>query len=352
MVAPEHAGLRFARYARLHGFPRQLPSKAIARRAACSGELTLNGKLAEESRILAAGDVLCLASSKWAETSGSLSSQEPSGVAILVHVVAIGGVANAIDGSPLHWHPVTCFCPSGAAVVWKPSGLRTRGEHAHTLQSALAGLASLTACCSIKPMPLSRLEIGCPGLSLIALDASLLELLEQLVLRGDVRHTFKAVIHGVLGESGAHIRMMCSDSGITPPMEDAAMRENGPPEPSQESVPSSCTQPSREVLCHILQAGGPSGTSTVELETGFASGKCCTLLCWMLRVRGTPVVGDRYAGQALRRGQGCKRAEGRVDGAQSRRGLQICCVRIRSIPGCLPDGEVLDVRVARDAEDV
>ena len=51
-------------------------------------------------------------------------------------------------------------------------------------------------------MPLSRLEIGCSGLSLVALTEKIRAELQEKLVTGGIYHVFRALVHGVAGSLG------------------------------------------------------------------------------------------------------------------------------------------------------
>ncbi|CAK0858743.1 unnamed protein product [Prorocentrum cordatum] len=139
-VGQEHAGARLVAFARA-AFPEALPSKPAARRAIAAGEVLLNGEAVEETRILRAGDVVALRRGP----AGRLP-EAAAGAAARVRLVA--GASGA--GGP---------CSEGAAVVWKPAGMRSLGHHPTTLQSALALLLPAAD----GPLPLTGSRSGARG---------------------------------------------------------------------------------------------------------------------------------------------------------------------------------------------
>ena len=172
-VVVETEGPRLLHWAR-EAFRTHLASKAIVKRAIADGELTLNGERVEDSRRLHPGDLVQL----------RLKAQEmKDSSALSVRLVVLG---DRISETP--FRVISARCPLGVAVVWKPSGMRCLGVHRGTLQSSLAPVLGSDA------LPLSRLEIGCSGLCLVALDA------QPRPWR--VMHVFRALVRGRLGEVG------------------------------------------------------------------------------------------------------------------------------------------------------
>ena len=171
---------------------KHLPTKASAKRAIAEGELTLNGLGAEESRILHRGDVVQLRLNKMREAQDAGATRAKSVRLVAFHKGIVG-----LSEAP--WQVLRAICPPDVAIVWKPSGMRSRGEHPGTLQTSVPLMPEISGCV---PMPLSRLEIGCSGLCLVALtEKSRSELKEQLVA-GGVYHVFKALVHGFVGSPG------------------------------------------------------------------------------------------------------------------------------------------------------
>ena len=173
-VVVEIEGPRLFHWAR-EALRTHLASKAMVKRAIADGELTLNGERVEDSRRLHPGDLVQL----------RLKAQElkDPGAAHSVRLVVLG---DQISDTP--FRVISARCPLGVAVVWKPSGMRCLGAHSGTLQSCLAPVLGCDA------LPLSRLEIGCSGLCLVALDA------QPRPWR--VMHVFRALVRGQLGEVG------------------------------------------------------------------------------------------------------------------------------------------------------
>ncbi|CAE8673759.1 unnamed protein product [Polarella glacialis] len=218
VVSAENDGLRLLHYARqLEKLRVLLPSKSLARRAIAEGELTLNGCTVEETRKLQAGDLVRLSLDK-----AKQGRDATAGRAKYVKVVATGNQYLALplestncaepegDAQRTSWEVVSARCPPEVAVVWKPAGMRSLGAHAGTLQASLALLPGLTQEAPTvtwrSPMPLSRLEIGCPGLSLVALTEKSHLAFSDLMAQGKVTHVFRTLVHGRLGEEGHVLR--------------------------------------------------------------------------------------------------------------------------------------------------
>ena len=155
------AGLRLSHLARQSDkLRRLLPSKAAVKRAIGRGELVLNGEHVEETRILKAGDLVTLCLDRVREALDATTARARNVKMVLPREspTAPG------DG----WQVLRSVCPDGVVVVWKPTGMRSLGFHAGTLQSSLPLLPELAALGASRFQPFSRLEIGCCGLSLAA----------------------------------------------------------------------------------------------------------------------------------------------------------------------------------------
>lgn len=197
-VTSDFEGIRLAHFPRqLEALRRHLPSKMSVKRAIAQGELTICGECVEETRRLHVGDSVWLCLDKERE-----AHESSAGPARSVRLVVLTVDGQSLTGDLLHaesWQVVRSQCPDGAAVVWKPSGMRSLGSHAGTLQASLPLLRKLA---SSQPLPLSRLEIGCSGLSLVALSESARTQLQALMQAGHIVHTFRALVHGSAGRPG------------------------------------------------------------------------------------------------------------------------------------------------------
>lgn len=201
-------GERFWHFARQReAFRKLLPTKASVKRAIAGGELTLNGEGAEDSRILHPGDVVQLRLNKVREAQDAGAAR-----ARLVRVVSLhqdcrlvsGDLASpsaGSDGSVAPWQLVRSVCPPDVAIVWKPSGMRSLGQHAGTLQASLPLVPEMRTR-NLVPIPLSRLEIGCSGLSLVALTEKIRVELQEKLVTGGIYHVFRALVHGAAGSPG------------------------------------------------------------------------------------------------------------------------------------------------------
>lgn len=116
---------------------------------------------------------------------------------------ALAGVRAQAAGrpeAPIVIHQVS----AESAVVWKPAGGRAAGEYPGTLQSALRILlppstppaAPNDALPLIAPLPVTRIEASCTGLTLVARTRRKLAELEELNSRSALVHAFVAIIHG------------------------------------------------------------------------------------------------------------------------------------------------------------
>ena len=195
-------GERLWHFVRQHvALRKYLPSKAAAKRAISSGELTLNGQHVEESRVLHPGDQVQLCLNKGREAYDAAAARAKLVRLVVLHYdgrILIGN--SEISSTTAPWRVLRSLCPPAVAVVWKPSGMRSLGKHAGTLETSLPQLSEMPR--HLQPCPLSRLEIGCSGVSLVALtDQMQLELKERL-LSGEVFHVFRALVHGLAGSPG------------------------------------------------------------------------------------------------------------------------------------------------------
>lgn len=281
----------------------------MASRALASGELLLNGEAAEETRRLCLGDVLKLQLDRARDGREATLAQARyvRCVATAEGVPRAGGVVGGEEAAG--WHAVAWQCPLGAAVVWKPAGMRSLGEHAGTLQAALPLLPALAG--AERPRPVSRLEIGCAGLALAALGREAHAALAALVAEGRVAHCFRAEVRGSLGEAEERLSLRLPRQGSDAP--EAAAEVRG-----------------RVVRVLGREARGPEGpqasaTSVLELSTTACAGRCCGLLCLMLRLNGTPVIGDRNVRR--RPAAAADAAEGAR--ASGQRKLRLECIGIR-----------------------
>ena len=144
-----------------------LPSKAAAKRAIARGELTLNSEHVEESRILKAGDVVTLCLDRVRDAMDATMARARNVKMVAPKCSSSDAPQRESAAGACSWQVVSNRCPHGAAVVWKPTGMRCLGSHPGTLQSSLPLLPEMAALASPLLQPLSRLEIGCCGLSLV-----------------------------------------------------------------------------------------------------------------------------------------------------------------------------------------
>ena len=159
------AGLRLSHLARQSDkLRRLLPSKAAVKRAIARGELVLNGEHVEETRRLKAGDLVSLCLDRVREALDATTARARN-VKMVLPRESPGASPGVSPGDG--WQVLRSVCPDGVVVVWKPAGMRSLGFHPGTLQSSLPLLPEL-ATLGARFQPLSRLEIGCCGLSLAA----------------------------------------------------------------------------------------------------------------------------------------------------------------------------------------
>ncbi|CAK9002811.1 unnamed protein product [Durusdinium trenchii] len=364
-VVVELEGERLLHFARqMDTLRKHLSTKSSAKRAIEGGELTLNGERVEESRKLHPGDVVRLRLNKAREIQESTVARAR---AVKLVTLNYGGrkltADSALDaGSAVAWQVIRSVCPDGVAIVWKPSGMRSLGSHAGTLQTSLPWLPELQDSFNpfhVSPTPLSRLEIGCSGLSLVALNEPVRSELYQYLLAGCVTHVFKALVHGRAGSEG-ETRMLNWRGATwkTPHAEEEFEKESFPEQEGDSEVSegtrgkedarvSECvaSEPPSQVCLHVVsvQSVGASEAvmSTIELSTASACGRCCGSLCYLMRMHGTPVVGDMLARSARTGGQSQRR---NILGGGKRK-LQIECVGIMARTrerGCF-----LDVCISR-----
>ena len=203
-VVVDSEGERLLHFARqTESLRKHLPTKASAKRAIEIGELLLNGETVEDSRKIRCGDIVQLRLNKERETQESTVARAKSVILVTLNHEGQVLVADSCtqDAGPVPWNVIRSLCPEGVAIVWKPSGMRSLGGHAGTLQTSLKLMPELQLA-RLSPTPLSRLEIGCSGLSLVALNEfARCELNEQLHA-GCVTHIFKALLHGRAGAVG------------------------------------------------------------------------------------------------------------------------------------------------------
>ena len=143
-VGADADGQRVSKWIRT-AFAAELGSKSQAAAAIAEGRLLLGGAPVEGSRVLRSGDELTLLHDDAAAAR-----------------LRAGGHAHA----PLR----LVHADAHVAVVWKPVGVRALGEWSGTMQAALPLLlaAAAPADDGAAPRPVSRLEIGCSGLSVVA----------------------------------------------------------------------------------------------------------------------------------------------------------------------------------------
>ncbi|CAE7224999.1 unnamed protein product [Symbiodinium pilosum] len=284
-------GLRLSQLARQsEKLRRYMPSKAAAKRAIAKGELMLNGEQVEEARILKAGDVVLLCLDRAQEALDATTARARSVKMVAPKRLSAGGPGPEEDSG---WKIVCSTCPDGAAVVWKPTGMRSLGSHAGTLQSSLPLVPEVAALEASLLQPLSRLEIGCCGLSLVGLTRETVQLLQGWLAAGRVVHTFRAMLHGSLGEPGtSHVLTS------TAPGENCQAASSD--EEIADQAPPATQEGGHKVVCAVVDV--QDETSVVDLRTTASSGRCCGSLCHLMRLQGTPVVGDKLARRALPRG--------------------------------------------------
>ncbi|CAE7788700.1 HIPP41 [Symbiodinium sp. CCMP2456] len=328
------AGLRLSHLARQSDkLRRLLPSKAAVKRAIARGELVLNGEHVEETRILKAGDLVTLCLDRVREALDATTARARN----VKMVLPQESPAAPGDG----WQVLRSLCPDGVVVVWKPAGMRSLGFHAGTLQTSLPLLPELAALGAGRFQPLSRLEIGCCGLSLVPVTDEVQQLLIGGLAAGRVVHTFRAMLHGSIGKPGTTLTLTGQESGGH---EEASGSEE---HDSVEQAP--IAKADNIVVCHVVDVQHEE-TSIVDLRV-VGAGRCCGALCHLMRRQGFPVVGDRLARRALsQRGSlqlhGKGKGLGDPGGAKTgKRKLQIECV---GISASHEDGrEFLDVRICR-----
>ena len=237
------------------------------------------------------------------------------------------------------------------AVVWKPAGIRSAGDFPGTLQSHLKLLLPSTATplppkeaspLVRGPMPMSRLESGCTGLTLVARTETSLHALTELWGRAELPHTFVALVHGhapdewkegiVLElppsrERGSTFRKnraskrkapgeqasAASADGARQTAAEAKLKGEGEGEEEEvdeeeeeegeegcESTPGAAdvnagAHPIHVRVLSVTDGDSPAALSTLELACGARRGRLCGDLCFVLRHMGFPVVADRHA---------------------------------------------------------
>lgn len=319
-------GCRFLAFARKHAFPSLLISKAYAQRALDNGELRLNGELVEETRFLKMGDLLEL-------KFNQARHRKDAAIGAAQSLTLIATATRSKDNlqarsSCCNLDVVQSECPSDVAIIWKPAGMRSLGEHPGTLQSCLPLLTDLS--CTPKSRPISRLEIGCAGLSLVALTCD--SQLQYTALASDnlIWHTFLATVHGRIGDVGDRLLFVLPHAGAQS-INQSVGNSSDWLELSHEQALE--PQPGLKVDCRVVHLNEPV-TSTLEITTPAYSGKCCAFLCHLLRQRGNPVVGDRFAQHAR------ANAPSHLKGSK----LQLECVGINTDVSIQHDGVHVRVR--------
>ena len=306
VVPSDGDGSRAFAWTRKGAFATQLSSKKVAIQAFKEGRLLLNGAVVEETRILKEGDVL-----------------------ELLHDSGAAGRAYAAGRpqAPVILHEVH----SEHAVVWNPAACRAAGDYPGTLQSALRTLMPPTMeplpggdDALASPLPISRLEVSCTGLTLVARTARSVATLNQLMQDGGVSHTFVALVYGVVpdewhAEGGTTVRLpppppkrpkgkrrKAVGEEATAVEEKAGEEEQEDDEEDEEEDEPAVAAVSANanedgsclVGCSVLSVtseGSPVQLTTIRLQSNGRRGRLCGDLCWYLRTNGYPVVGDRYA---------------------------------------------------------
>ena len=330
-VPLEGEGQRAFNWARRGAFPRQLQSKKQAQQAFKEGRVLLCGAAVEETRVLHSGDELTLLHDKLGAQRAQLAGKLEA--PIVVHEIG----------------------PSWA-VVWKPAGMRACGDFPGTLQSALRLLLPPSAeppppadatTLAKGPMPVSRLEMGCTGLTMVARTQALLDGLIACAQRSELHHTFVALVHGRAPqewvEGGACFPLPAakpaqsakksaarkkrkeeaaaaegdaagaarSQATVEAEADEEADEEDEEDEDEDEEVEMSAEGGGVEgggggyaegvegvaklSVLSVTDAGSPIELSTVRLVCGARRGRLCGDLCFLLRSAGHPVVADRYA---------------------------------------------------------
>ncbi|CAE7813507.1 unnamed protein product [Symbiodinium sp. KB8] len=260
------AGLRLSHLARQSDkLRRLLPSKAAVKRAIGRGELVLNGEHVEETRILKAGDLVTLCLDRVREALDATTARARNVKMVLPREspTAPG------DG----WQVLRSVCPDGVVVVWKPTGMRSLGFHAGTLQSSLPLLPELAALGASRFQPFSRLEIGCCGLSLVPVTDEVQQLLTGGLAAGRVVHTFRAILHGSIGKPGTTLTLTGQESGGREEASDSEEHD------SVEQAP--IAKADNIVVCHVVDVQHEE-TSIVDLQV-VGAGRCCGALCHLMR---------------------------------------------------------------------
>ena len=322
-VPAEGEGQRAFNWSRRGAFSRQLQSKKQALQAFKERRMLLGGVPVEETRCLQEGDVLTLLHDPEAGCRAQAAGKKEDPV-IVLHAQA-------------EW-----------AVVHKPSGVRACGDFPGTLQACLKLLLPAShapppppasAPLVRGPMPVSRIEMGCTGVTLVARSQAALDVLVALAAADELEHTFVALVHGRVPEEwaregGATLRLAALKSKRV----GMAKRKGGKGQATaggagggegaegegdddeEEDDEDECGEELEEeeeaaataarmgaataaasdgmVTVSVLSttdAASSVALTTVRLVCGARRGRLCGDLCYLLRSAGRPVVGDRYA---------------------------------------------------------
>ena len=265
----------------------------------------------------------------------------------------VGGAADAVhgdlgtEGLPILLRNVEIdLVLPDIAVVWKPVGVRSCGAFAGTLQTGLLTLLPPNSIANERgsvfaPIPMTMLEKGCAGLSLVARTPAGRKALERSVAEEDMQHTFVALVHGrVEWQTGHSLEMLidASRAGKAAAAPAAAPAPAAASQPPQTAAPPGISCPrswvpvpvrievvssfmAPEDLQHGAHDDGGFALSTIRLSCGSLRGHLSGALCHLLRKHGHPVVGDSYARRECSRMPRCC--------ISLRKKLQIGCYGVR-----------------------
>lgn len=275
------------------------------------GAILVNGVEVEDSRHLAAGDVVTLALD--AELVRR-RQQELTGSAKL----------------EVRYHD------GQVAVVWKPAGVRTLGSHRGTLETGLPwALRDLEGFKAPPPpdgdellpraLPISRIETHTAGLVVVALTRKSLASLHASLSAGRLLHTFRLLLRGPLtAEAAAGVRRLPVDNfsedrctGDGEECESASTSEEDDDKTSGQSVD--------EYAASVVIVDASPRVTTVDVCTAAFAGKATRRIGALFVGLGAPILGGYSARRADRAAEGGGGAKNVTRGGHK---MQIMCRRV------------------------
>jgi len=265
-------------------------------------------------------------------------------------------------------------CNAHALVAWKPRKVRAacvlEGALLSTLSPLLPAMHSggtgRYRSSGTRPrvdthqLAVSRVDIGCEGLCVVARTETGLELLQELEAQGQIFHTMTVLVHGrapaAWCDGGASIELSAQAplwaerrrfSRPDVAEDGAALSSRGRVQPLGEDVEDMATfeagapckkEAARVAVRVVCSATLSSRTateclhmSTLEVRSSARRGRLGAPLCHALRALGMPVAGDHYAKREMR---GLPRVV--RDGIKNRISMGVYAVQVPAVVPHLP----------------